>query len=191
QKWSRDAQSGQTIIRNIAASGIARDDEGSLYVSGWSEHIVKKWRVGETIGQVIISGLNRPCLLFVDLNQSVVVADQFNHRVIKVDNGTTQISIVAGNGSFGRNENQLNLPLSVAVDQLGTIYVADTKNHRIMRWPLGATSGNVIIGGRGEGSRSDQLSEPSDLSFDSDGNLYVVDSGNHRVQKYSIDKSLC
>ncbi|CAF4563502.1 unnamed protein product, partial [Rotaria sp. Silwood2] len=168
QKWSRDAQSGQTIIRNIAAFGIARDNEGSLYVSDWSENIVKKWRVGETIGKVIISELNRPCLLFVNFNQSVIVADQWNNRIIQVNIGSTQSSIVAGIGSSGRDKNQLNLPLSVTVDHL-------------------ATSGDVIIGGRGEGSRSDQFSEPTDLSFDSDGNLYVVDSGNDRILKYPID----
>ncbi|CAF0850899.1 unnamed protein product [Didymodactylos carnosus] len=191
QQWSRNAQSGKTIISKITATGIARDNEGSLYVSEWSANIVKKWRVGETVGKVITSEVNHPGLLSIDLNQSVFVADQWNHRVIKVDNGTTQISIVAGDGSSGRGAYQLHTPMSVVVDQLGTVYVADTNNHRIMRWPLGATSGNVIIGGRGQGSRSDQLSEPTDLAFDLDGNLYVVDPGNDRVQKFSIDKSLC
>ncbi|CAF3434695.1 unnamed protein product [Rotaria sp. Silwood1] len=191
QRWSRGAQSGETILGNISAHGIAQDDQGSLYVSDTERNEVKKWRVGEmTVGQVIASGLNAPHMLFVDRNRFVYVVDRYNHRVIKVDDGTTEISIVAG-GSQGNSENQLSSPDGVVVDTLGTVYVADTENHRVMRWPRGAKSGSVIVGGHGQGSQSDQFDYPGDLSFDLDGNLYVVDISNHRVQKFTIDKSLC
>ncbi|CAF1067890.1 unnamed protein product [Rotaria sp. Silwood1] len=189
-RWSQGAQNGETIIENISTFGIAQDDQGSLYVSDSITGEVKKWRVGDTIGQVIISGLNQPNTLFIDRNRSVYVADTHNHRVIKVDEGTTQLSIVAG-GSHGHGSNHLSFPRAVIVDALGTVYVADTNNHRLMRWPHGAESGSVIIGSRGQGSQSDQLSGPTDLSFDLEGNLYVVDHYNHRVQKFALNTSSC
>ncbi|CAF2550885.1 unnamed protein product [Rotaria sp. Silwood2] len=190
QRWSRDAQNGETIIENISTLGIAQDDQGSLYVSDSIASEVKKWRVGETIGQVIISGLNQPNALFVDRNRSVYVTDMHNHLVIKVDEGTTQFSIVAG-GSHGHESNHLLFPLAVIVDAFDTVYVADTNNHRLMWWPRGAKSGSIIIGSCGQGSQSDQLSGPTDLSFDLEGNLYVLDHYNHRVQKFALNKSSC
>ncbi|CAF4097439.1 unnamed protein product [Rotaria sp. Silwood2] len=190
QRWVRGAQNGETILRNISAIGIAQDDQGSLYTSDWIKSEVRKWRVNETVGQLITSNLSSPRSLFVDRNRSVYVGDTGNNRVIKVDDKTAEVTIVAG-GSFGDGAHQLNEPEGIFVDELGTIYVADTRNHRIMRWSRGATSGSVIAGGRGEGSQSDQLFFPTDLSFDLDRNLYVVDNANNRVQKFLIDKNLC
>ncbi|CAF4119142.1 unnamed protein product [Rotaria sp. Silwood2] len=190
QRWSRGAQSGETIIRDIFPIGIVQDDQGSLYVSDDIKHEVRKWHVGDTIGQLVTSEVFDPGLLFVDRNLALYVADKGNHRVIKVDDGTTQISIVAG-GSQSDGADQLGYPDSVIVDELGTVYVTDTDHDRIVRWPRGATSGSVIAGGHGEGSQSDQLSSPTDLAFDLDGNLYVVDSKNFRVQKFAIAKNLC
>jgi hypothetical protein len=151
---------------------------------------VSKWRLGETVGQVIIANSSNPLNLFVDRSRSVYVIENSGNRVVKVNYGTMQILTVAG-GSHGNSTDQLSSPNSVIVDQLGTVYVADTDNERIMRWPRGATSGSVVAGGHGHGSQSDHFWDPTDLSFDLDGNLYVSDPSNHRIQKFAIDKSLC
>ncbi|CAF1174029.1 unnamed protein product [Didymodactylos carnosus] len=186
--WSQRAQSGEIVVKNISAFGVALDDQSSLYVSvGGAGHVVK-WPVNVSTGQVLISGLRAPHLMFVDQNQSVYVADTNNHRVIKIDNRTAkEISIVAG----GFNGSNLAVPIGVVGDDLGTVYVSEFRYHRITRWPRGAKFGSVVVGGLGQGSRLDQLNYPTDLSFDLDGNLYVVDNWNARVQKFAIDKSLC
>ncbi|CAF4263811.1 unnamed protein product, partial [Adineta steineri] len=95
QKWHPDAKSGETIIEEFFVFGVAQDEEGSIYLSSEIKYEVRKWRTGETVGQLITSELSFPRLLFVDRNQSVYIADANNHRVIKVDNGSTQITIVA------------------------------------------------------------------------------------------------
>ena len=190
QQWFAHASSGQPIIGNLSVSGIARDDQGSLYTCDWTENQVRKWQKDDTVGQILVFGLAYAKRLYVDSSHSVYVSDTNNHRVIKIDQGTSEPSVVAG-GSFGTELHQLNYPESVKVDRLGNVYVADTRNHRIMRWQVGATSGTLIAGGRGNGSRSDQLNNPTDIQFDRDGNLYAADAANHRVQKFLLDKSSC
>ncbi|CAF5056486.1 unnamed protein product, partial [Rotaria sp. Silwood1] len=37
QQWFQGAHTGQTILENLMANGIAQDDEGSLYVSEWAD----------------------------------------------------------------------------------------------------------------------------------------------------------
>ncbi|CAF3543925.1 unnamed protein product [Rotaria sp. Silwood1] len=171
---------------------MAQDDEGSLYISDRAKGEVIKLPINETVGQVIISKLNRPYLIFLDRNQSLYVTDRDNHQVVKLEFGATQISVVAGeSGGGGGGMNQLQGPESVFVDEFETLYIADSYNHRIIRWLRGAKSGSVIAGGRGQGSNLDQFNLPTDVSFDLDGNLYVTDHYNHRVLKFPIDKSSC
>ena len=115
---------------------------------------------------------------------------QDHHRVIKLDEGTKDISVVAG-GYYGEDDDQLSYPTGVIVDALGTVYVADHSNHRIVRWLREAKSGSVIVNGHGT-TQSEQLSYPTDLSFDLDGNLYVVDFRWSNVcKKFIIDQTLC
>lgn len=190
QQWFTEASTGKTIIENLFVRGIGQVDEGSLYTSDWTQYQVRKWRKGDTVGQTLAIGLNRPMRLCVDQHRSVYVVDTDSHRVLKIGEETSDGVVVAG-GSFGTDDHQLNNPDSVAVDQLGNVYVADTRNHRIMRWFPEASSGTVVAGGRGNGSRSDQLHNPSDLQFDQKGNLYVPDATNSRIQKFILDKSSC
>jgi serine/threonine-protein kinase len=187
QQWFPGAQTGQTIIEINMANGIAQDDEGSLYVSQWSEGKVIKWRKGQT--QVILSNLGLAVRVFVDQYRTVYVADQRTDRVIRKAETDIQGSVVAG-GSPGNDTNQLNCPNSVLVDKSGNVYVSDAKNNRIMCWSPGAKSGTLIVGGKGAGSESDQLNAPYDLAFDQEENLYVLDRENQRVQKFVIDKNL-
>ncbi|UJR18177.1 hypothetical protein I4U23_005077 [Adineta vaga] len=189
QRWPRGAQSGETVVEELFIFGIAQDDQGTLYLSNEIKYDVRKWRVGETVGQLITSELSFPRLLFVDRSRSIYIADSNNHRVVKVDDGATQISIVA-TGYLENSTAKIENPTSVVVDELGTVYLSDSDN-QIIRWLRGAKFGHVIVGGYHPGFQSDQLFNPTDIAFDSDGNLYVVDSSNHRVQKFAIDKSMC
>ncbi|CAF3807068.1 unnamed protein product [Rotaria sp. Silwood1] len=189
QQWFQGAHTGQTILEDLLANGIAQDDEGSLYVSEWTDGQVRKWRKGKAVGLVVLTGLNAADKMFVDRHRTVYVADQGYHQIMKIAEGETQGSIVAG-GSKDLGDGQLSGPTSVLVDKSGNVYVTDTFNHRVMCWSPGAQSGTLIVGGRGIGSRSDQLHVPHDLAFDLDENLYVLDKNNRRVQKFVIDKNL-
>ncbi len=198
-RWPRrNGTSGETIISNIYCWGLTTDENGSLYVTDYGKHEVRRYRRGESEGTVVAGGngegnrldqLSSPRNVFVDGDHSVYVSDYVNHRVMKWVEGAKQGIVVAGGRGEGNGLTQLYDPKGVIVDQLGTVYVADGWNARIMRWVKGATQGSIIVGGNGRGVQSNQLNDPIGLSFDRHGILYVVDWGNARVQKFNIDSN--
>ncbi|CAF1380650.1 unnamed protein product [Rotaria sp. Silwood1] len=198
-RWPRrNGTSGETIISNIYCVGLTMDENGSLYVTDYEKHAVRRYRRGESQGTVVAGGngygngldqLSSPLYVFVDRDHSVYVSDWNNDRVMKWMEGAKQGIVVAGGQGEGNDLTQLSYPQGVVVDQLGTVYVADAGNNQIMRWPKGATQGSVIVGGNGSGEQSNQLNVPMGLSFDRHGNLYVVDNGNARVQKFELQSN--
>ncbi|CAF4756084.1 unnamed protein product, partial [Rotaria sp. Silwood2] len=169
-RWPRrNGTSGETIISNIGCVGLTMDENGSLYVTDYGKHEVRRYRRGESQGTVVGGGngrgnrldqLSYPRYVFVDRDHSLCVSDEGNHRVMKWVKGAKQGIVVAGGQEQGNDLTQLSYPYGVVVDQLGTVYVADWGNDRIMRWPKGATQGSVIVGGNGEGGQSNQLNWP-------------------------------
>ena len=196
-RWPRrNGTSGETIISNIDCFGLTMDENGSLYITDYDKHEVRRYRRGESQGTVVAGGngsgnrlnqLSYPQYVFVDRDHSVYVSDWGNDRVMKWMEGAKEGIVVAGGQGKGNSVRQLSYPQGVVVDQLGTVYVAEVGNDRIMRWMKGGTEGNIIVGGNGRGKQSNQLHWPIGLSFDRHGNLYVVEWGNHRVQKFNID----
>ncbi|CAF3054382.1 unnamed protein product [Rotaria sp. Silwood2] len=194
-RWSRrNGTSGETIISNISCYGLTMDESGSLYITDYEKHEVRRYKIGNTEGIVVAGGngkgnrldqLSDPRYVFVDRDHSVYVSEEGNHRVMKWEEGAKQGIVVAGGQGSGNSLTQLSRPFGVAVDQLSTVYVTDLGNNRIMRWPKGTTQGSVIAGGNGSGVQSNQLNSPVGLSFDRHGNLYVADQYNHRVQKFN------
>jgi sugar lactone lactonase YvrE len=198
-RWPRrNGTSGETIILNIGCQGLTMDVNGSLYVTDFGKHEVRRYRRGESQGTVVAGGkgngnrldqLFLPTYVFVDRDHSVYVSDYGNHRVMKWMEGAKEGIVVAGVQGEGNGLTQLSYPNGVVVDHLGTVYVADWANGRIMRWVKEATQGSVIVGENGGGRQSNQLYNPIGLSFDRHGNLYVVEQVNHRVQKFTIDSN--
>ena len=197
-RWPRqNGASGETIISNISCTSSTIDENGSLYVTDWKNHEVRRYKMGDSEGTLVAGGngkrsrlnqLNDPNYVFVDRDHSVYVSDWGNDRVIKWEKGAKEGIVVAGGQGHGNSLSQLASPGVVVVDRLGDVYVADWFNHRIMRWRKGDTQGSVIAGGSGQGGQSNQLNHPYGLSLDRQGNLYVVDTGNNRVQKFYIEQ---
>lgn len=191
QKWTRNAESGITVLNAQRPMGIALDNEESLYVSAFykSQSLIKL-RKNERNGYVIASNVRDLYNLFVDSNRSVYGADMSFNRIVRLDEGSSQMNTVIG-GSFTFDDTSVSLPRSVHVDQMGTIYVVEYGKNQVSRWLPGAKSGIVIAGGNSQGNRADQLALPTDIALDTYGNLYVADSANQRIQKFLIDKSSC
>lgn len=192
--WPRGKNScGEMIISDIICSGLAMDHDGYLYVSDFTKHEVRRWKIGEKDGTLVAGGngpgnrldqLNLPFHISVDQDQSVYVSDYHNHRVMKWMKGAREGIVVAGGRGEGNSLKQLHSPSGIVVDQFGTIYVADYYNNRVVRWLKGATEGSIVVAGDGQ---ANALSQPSDLSFDHRNNLYVVEWNNHRVQKFNLE----
>ncbi|CAF3546230.1 unnamed protein product, partial [Rotaria sp. Silwood2] len=56
-RWPRrNGTSGETIISNIACWGLTIDENGSLYVTDFGKHEVRRYRRGESQGTVVAGG---------------------------------------------------------------------------------------------------------------------------------------
>ncbi|CAF3441200.1 unnamed protein product [Rotaria socialis] len=86
-----------------------------------------------------------PCGLFVDDDQTVVIADSGNHRIMQWKNDdTTNGQVVAGGNAQGNRLHQLNNPSDVLIDkETDSLIICDYGNQRVVRWSLrsGTTQG--------------------------------------------------
>ncbi|CAF1208426.1 unnamed protein product [Adineta ricciae] len=109
-----------------------------------------------------------------DSNQSIIVADTGNNRIVEWKIGETSGKVIAGNNG------QLNSPRSVILhrDQNNDcLIIGDCGNRRVVRWPR-----------RNDTTAETILSNVSchGLAMDRDGNLYIADSDKHEVRRWKI-----
>ncbi|MBK5963781.1 hypothetical protein CCR95_06710 [Thiocystis minor] len=90
-------------------------------------------------GPAKLARLNNPSGMWVTPDGSLLIADQGNHRIRRI-NPSGIISTIAGTGTAGFSgdgglaiQAQLNAPEGVKMSPDGSIVIADTYNHRIRR----------------------------------------------------------
>ncbi len=125
--------------------------------------------------------LSNPSGLYVDDDQTIYVADTFNHRIVEWKSGATSGQVVAGGNGEGNETHQLSDPSDVIVDkERDSLIICDSSNSRVVRWPRrNGTSGETII------SNTDCLG----LTMDENGSLYVVDNEQNEVKRYRRGES--
>ncbi|CAF1290018.1 unnamed protein product, partial [Rotaria magnacalcarata] len=93
--------------------------------------------------------LDYPWGLFVEDDQTVVIADRENHRIMQWKNDdTTNGQVVAGGNGQGNGLNQLNLPTDVLIDkETDSLIICDQGNERVVRWSRrsGTIQGEILI----------------------------------------------
>ncbi|CAF4621115.1 unnamed protein product, partial [Rotaria sp. Silwood2] len=167
--------------------------------AGWQQNgitVVGGNRQGNGINQ-----LSKPLGMHVDDDQTVYVADQWNHRIVKWKWDATSGQVVAGGNGQGNGAHQVvrwprrngtsgetiisNIDcVGLTMDENGSLYVTDEGKHEVRRYRRGESQGTVVGGGNGRGNRLDQLSYPRYVFVDRDHSLYVSDERNHRVMKW-------
>ena len=126
-----------------------------------------------------LNQLNDALGFCIDENQTIYIADSYNHRIIAWKKDATAGIIVAGGNGSGAEINQLNVPMNVIVDEnTNTIIITDRGNQRIVRWPReNGTSGEIII----------ENINCWDLALDSSGcSLYVSDCEKNEIRRWKI-----
>ncbi|MGW7434363.1 NHL domain-containing protein [Streptomyces sp. NPDC054861] len=197
--------------------GIVVDSHGTVYVSDYSNHRVRRITTDGKISTVAGTGsggfggddgpavsarLNYPRELAVDGADALYIADSGNHRIRKIT-PDGKISTVAGSGVAGFSGDggpataaRLNGPFGVAVDSAGTVYFSDYHNHRVRKvttdGKVGTVTGNGSAGNKGDGgpAASAQLNGPHAVATDGAGVLYIVDYGNHRLRRITADGTI-
>jgi len=132
-----------------------------------------------------LNALQDPLGISVGPDNSLYISDYGNDRVIKLQQGYLNGSIVAGIGVGGNSANQLNGPTGLYVDVSSNIYVADALNYRIMFWPNNSSTGLKVAGNGISGSTLSTFNIVSGLFVDSQRNIYLCDPYNHRVMKFT------
>ncbi|CAF2058991.1 unnamed protein product, partial [Rotaria magnacalcarata] len=128
--------------------------------------------------------LNQLQGLFFNDDQTVVIADWGNHRIMQWKNGdTTNGQVVAGGTGAGNGLNQLNGPTDVLIDkETDSLIICDWGNQRVVRWSRrsGTTQGEILI---------DHIACYG-LAMDEERNLYVSDGGKQEVRRYKFGENI-
>jgi hypothetical protein len=197
--------------------GVAVDEAGTLYLSEFSGHRIRKVTRDGTVstyagtgeatyggddGPAVSAHVNHPRGVAVDSTGALYIADTGNHRVRKVAADGT-ISTFAGTGTAGFSGDggpataaELDRPYGVAVDGAGRVHIADHNNHRIRTvGPDGtidtfAGTGEAGYAGDGAAARSARLSGPHAVAVDRTGAVHIADAGNHRVRRVAPDGTI-
>ena len=189
---------------------MAVDGAGNLYIADQYNNRIRRVDSTGTIttiagteergfggdgGPATQAPLFLPTGVAVDGEGNLYIADQYNHRIRRVDS-TGTITTIAGTGErrFGGDGGpairaQLDAPSGVAVDGAGNLYIADASNHRIRKVDSIGTittiagTGEQGFGGNGGSASQAHLFFPTGVAVDGAGNLYIADVGNHRIRK--------
>ena len=114
-----------------------------------------------------------------DDNQSIAIADYWNHRIVEWKMGAINGKVVAGGQGQENRLDQLYHPTDVLIDkETNSLFIADQDNRRVLRWSRhqDTTHGEVIV---------DNI-DCFGLAMDHQRYLYVSDIGKHEIRRYTI-----
>ena len=114
-----------------------------------------------------------------DDNQSIVIADWRNHRIVEWKMGANNGKVVAGGRGQGNRLDQLQFPTDVLIDkETNSLFITDRFNRRVLRWSRRQemTQGEVIV---------DNI-HCYGLAMDDQRYLYVSDTEKDEVRRYTI-----
>ena len=192
-------------------TGVAVDGAGNLFIADRHNQRIRKvdtagvittvagtgsFGLGGDGGPAVDAQLRYPSDVAVDGAGNFFIADNWNHRIRKVDSAGV-ITTVAGTGWGGgfsgdggpATAARLNYPTGVAVDGAGNLFIADPDNHRIRKVDSAgvittvAGTGEEGFSGDGGPATSARLDSPHGVAVDGAGNLFIADGGNRRIRK--------
>ncbi|CAF3646532.1 unnamed protein product [Rotaria sp. Silwood1] len=118
--------------------------------------------------------------LFIDDDdQTMIIADTLNHRIIQWKTGDVNGQVAAGGHGRGNRLDQLSWPIAVVIDKdTDSIIICDDNNQRVVRWSR-----------RNDTSQGEILLDNINcfgLAMDNQKYLYISDTRNHEVRRYRI-----
>jgi len=131
---------------------------------------------------------------------ALYVTEVGNHRIMRVDRKTKQLTTIAGTGQAGYAGNRqeaanavLREPYEIRFAKNGDIYFVEMKNHIVRKIEaltntvsLVAGIGTAGFGGDGGAATAAALNNPHSIALDDQGYLYIADIGNHRIRRVNL-----
>lgn len=210
-------------------TNIAFDPQGRMLIAAWHNSMIKRVtnvgmansmiedlcgtggrNFGGDGGPAINAVLDLPVGVLVSPSGEVLIADQANQRIRRVD-GMGVINTIVGNGMAGfAGDNgpalmaQLRNPIGQAanpagridMDSVGNLYIADTGNNVIRRVSASGMittfAGTGTAGATGDGGPATMaaLNQPTDVEVGPDGTVYIADTHNSCVRAVGMDGNI-
>ncbi len=146
-------------------------------------------------GPATSASINSPYDVSVDKKGNIYFAEEYGHRVRKIDTFGI-ITTVAGTGTSGFSGDggpatsaEISFPNYSYVDSLGQLYFSDNGNQRIRKVDTSgiistvAGTGGLGFTGDGGAATNAMLNYPADITVDRHGNLIISDSYNDRIRR--------
>ena len=172
-------------IRKVDMLGIITTYGGIPGVAGYS---------GDG-GLATAAEFDHPNYVVVDSVGNLFIADQYNHRIRKIDTAHI-ITTVAGTGTSGSTGDggsataaEISYPNYVRMDKIGNLYITDNGHHKIRKINtsgiINTIAGNGILGSSGDGGPATEaeLNFPGGIAFDSHGNVLICDCFNNKIRR--------
>jgi RHS repeat-associated protein len=198
-----------TQAQLYSPNGLAVGPDGSVYISDWGNHRVRRvspdaiiTTVAGTGDSSLFSGddgpatqarLRNPTGLALSPDGSLYIVDSGNYRVRRVGPDGI-IHTVAGNGSQDfsgdggpATKAALWFPSGLTLGPDGSLYISE--NQRVRRVgpdgiisTVAGSASNGFAGDDGPATQA-QLSYPGGVAFGPDGSLYIADTSNNRIRR--------
>ncbi|CAF4246728.1 unnamed protein product [Rotaria sp. Silwood2] len=129
-----------------------------------------------------INQLDRPFGLFVDDDETIVIADAWNYRVVQWKKDDTNGQVVAGGHGLGCRLDQLHFPTDLLIDkETNSLIISEWHNQRVVRWSRcsGTTQGEILLEGI----------DCFGIAMDNQRCLYVSDFEKHEVRRYQMGET--
>ena len=120
-------------------------------------------------------GLAGPLSLTLDKESSIIVTEEFGHRLTKLNHDFTRLWSI---GRKGSKQGEFLYPTSVIVDSDNNYYVTDRWNHRIQKFDDGGT---FLLQYGSYGNKEGELNEPWGIALLPGNEILVVDRSNARL----------
>ena len=191
--------------------GVTVNKAGVVYFSDYDNHCIRKiantgivTTIAGMPGSPGFSGDGGPALsaqfdyplgITVDSVGNLFVADQYNHRIRRIDTSGI-ITTVVGTGVPGSTGDggpasaaEISYPNYIRMDSIGSLLVTDNGGQRIRKVNtagiITTIAGNGTLGYSGDGglATSAELNYPGGVTMDKQGNVFICDCYNNVIRR--------
>ena len=195
-------------------TGLCFDSKGNLYISDTYNQRIRIVGTNDSINTIVGDGfldanrngrykgdggsalqasLNYSLGIVTDANDNLIIADNGNNvvrKVNKIDSIINTVSYKKINYLYDANSINLNNPTGVCRDKSGNLFFVDKGKHFVYKVDkttggLSILAGNGVAGYSGNGNSATlaSLKNPTGICIDKNGNIFIADTYNNCIRK--------